>query len=89
MFSQQTFYAPELAQDVTVRGLSAKGVYRVDKVRHDIHNEKARQMAMVLEHLRDGLVEPPIKDNEGLLDFASRYPELTIRLFAAIRHLTG
>lgn len=89
MFQFMTFYAAELGQDVTVRNLSAKGVYRVDKVTRDIRSEKARNMAQVLEHLRDAMVDPALKTNDELMAFAEKYPDLTVRLFAAIRRLSG
>jgi len=87
LMQSQSFYAPEIRREVTVRGTSAAGVLRVHAVQR-IPDDKARQLATVLETIRDGLVSPQWETNSQLLEAAEKYPDLVARLFIAIRKLT-
>lgn len=86
--TQATLYAAELGKDVTYAALSGYGLLRVSQVNERFMPKNAKRMALVLEHLRDGMIDPPMKGNTELMDFARRYPDLTARLFIAIRRLT-
>lgn len=88
MFRTQTFYAPEMGRDITVRGLSAAGVFRLHSVKHRNLPDGAEQIAVMGEHLRDGMVEPRLETVSEILAFIEKYPELAVRIFAAVRHLT-
>jgi len=86
--TQATLYAAELNKTVTYAALSGYGLLCVSSVNERFMPKNAKRMALVLEHLRDGVLDPPIKSNAELMDFARRYPDLTARLFIAIRRLT-
>lgn len=88
MARTQEFYAPELKRNVVCRGLSVAGVLRVDMVIRDIKSERARNMAQILETIRDGLVVPAQPTNAKLMAFAEKYPDLTARIYSVITELT-
>lgn len=88
MSRTQEFYAPELKLNVVCRGLSVAGVIRVNSVIKSIESDKARNMAQILETLRDGLVIPRQNTNGQLMKFAEKYPDLTARIYSIITQLT-
>lgn len=89
MRTSREFYAPELKRDIKVAALSAPGVLAVNNVQESRMPQNAKNMALVLEHMRDGLLEPPIRTNDELMEFARKYPDLTARIFLMIRRLTA
>lgn len=87
-FKTQQFYAPELKCMVSLHSLSVAGAVRLRAVQAGIKNEAARNMALILETLRDGLEEPALHSNKELMEFAQRYPDLTARIFMTINELS-
>jgi len=87
-FRQERFYAPELKRYLTLRSLSAAGAVRLSRAQ-TLRDAKARRMALMLETVRDGVADYEFPDNAALMDFAARYPDLTARLFLAIRQLNN
>lgn len=81
-------YAPELHQDITVAALSGAGVLAVHNVNESRLPSDAKKMALILEHVRDGMVIPEVKTDKELLEFVEKYPDLTARIFMTVRHLT-
>ena len=88
MRTQMQYYAPELHRDITLCALSAAGILAVSRVQDLRLPKDARNMALILEHLRDGVADPTIKTDKELMEFARRYPDLTARIFMMIRRLT-
>ena len=85
-FQYDRVYAAELGRHVAIRSLSAGGAVRLARAAA-LPDANARKMALVLETIRDGSPDFAGYDNDALMDFAAKYPQLTARLFMAIRNL--